>query len=64
MREGMTYREIGEVLGISGERVRMIEATALRKLRRSGRLRDFLCLLETPVEINYGEKHRRIKRER
>ena len=56
MRDGMTYREIGEVLGISGERVRMIEATALRKLRRSSRLSDFLCLLEAPVEINYGEK--------
>ena len=56
MRDGMTYKEIGKVLGISGERVRMIEATALRKLRRSGRLRDFLCLLEAPVELNYGEK--------
>jgi transcriptional regulator len=64
VRDGMTYREIGEVLGISGARVRQIEATALRKLRRSGRLRDFLCLLEAPVELNYGEKHRRIKRER
>ncbi len=52
----MSYREIGEVLGISGARVRQIEATALRKLRRSGRLRDFLCLLEAPVELNYGEK--------
>jgi dissimilatory sulfite reductase (desulfoviridin) alpha/beta subunit len=28
MRDGMTYREIGEVLGISGERVRMIAATS------------------------------------
>tara|TARA_X000001382_G_scaffold115612_1_gene94466 strand:+ start:192 stop:362 length:171 start_codon:yes stop_codon:yes gene_type:complete len=52
----MTYREIGEVLGISCERVRMIEATALRKLRRSGRLREFLCLLEAPIKENYGEK--------
>lgn len=56
MRDGMTYREIGEVLGISGERVRMIEAQALRKLRRSGRLREFLCLLEAPIKENYGEK--------
>ncbi|MAO21012.1 MAG: hypothetical protein CMJ25_09705 [Phycisphaerae bacterium] len=52
----MTYKEIGKVLGISGERVRMIEAQALRKLRRSGRLRDFLCLLEAPIKENYGEK--------
>lgn len=56
MRDGMTYKEIGKVLGISGERVRMIEAQALRKLRRSGRLRDFLCLLEAPIKENYGEK--------
>jgi transcriptional regulator len=52
----MTYKEIGEVLGISVVKVRIIEAQALRKLRRSGRLRDFLCLLEAPVELNYGEK--------
>jgi len=56
VRDGMTYKEIGKVLGISGERVRMIEAQALRKLRRSGRLRDFLCLLEAPIKENYGEK--------
>lgn len=56
MKNGMTYKEIGEVLGISVVKVRIIEAQALRKLRRSGRLRDFLCLLEAPVELNYGEK--------
>ena len=56
MKHGMSYREIGEVLGISVVKVRRIEAQALRKLRRSGRLRDFLCLLEAPVELNYGEK--------
>jgi len=56
MKHGMSYKEIGEVLGISVVKVRRIEAMALRKLRRSGRLRDFLCLLEAPVELNYGEK--------
>ena len=56
MRDGMTHAQIAEVLGISRERVRQIEATALRKLRRSGRLREFLCLLEAPIKENYGEK--------
>jgi hypothetical protein len=61
MRGGMSYREIGDVLGISGARVRQIEATALRKLRRSGKLEKFLCLLDVEVQEYYGEKHRIIK---
>jgi len=38
---GMTYKEIAEVLGISRQNVRIIEAKALRKLRNSGKLDDF-----------------------
>jgi hypothetical protein len=57
----MSYREIGDVLGISGARVRQIEATALRKLRRSGKLEKFLCLLDVEVQEYYGEEKRRVK---
>ena len=61
MRGGMSYREIGDVLGISGARVRQIEATALRKLRQSGKLEKFLCLLDMEVQEYYGEEKRRVK---
>ena len=61
MRDGMTHQQIADALGISRERVRQIEATALRKLRRSGKLKEFLCLLDTEVQEYYGEQSRRIK---
>jgi len=40
-----TLEEIGKRIGVTRERIRQIEATALRKLRhtsRSNKLRDFL----------------------
>ena len=61
MRDGMTHQQIADALGISRERVRQIEATALRKLRRSGKLKEFLCLLDMEVQEYYGERSRRIK---
>jgi predicted XRE-type DNA-binding protein len=61
MRDGMTHQQIADVLGISRERVRQIEATALRKLRRSGKLKEFLCLLDMEVQEYYGEQSKRIK---
>lgn len=61
MRDGMTHAQIAEVLGISRESVRNIERRALWKLKRSGKLEQFLCLLEMEVEEYYGEQHRRIR---
>jgi len=61
MRDGMTHAQIAEVLGISRESVRNIERRALWKLKRSGQLDKFLCLLEMDVEEYYGEKARRVK---
>jgi DNA-binding XRE family transcriptional regulator len=61
MRDGMTHTQIAEVLGISRESVRNIERRALWKLKRSGQLDKFICLLEMDVVEYYGEKGRRVK---
>lgn len=61
MRDGMTHAQIAEVLGISRETVRNIERRALWKLKRSGQLDKFLCLLDMDVEEYHGEKSRRVK---
>lgn len=39
VRGGMTLEEIGQVMGVTRERVRQIEAMALRKLRRNPKTR-------------------------
>ena len=61
MRDGMTHAQIAEVLGISRESVRNIERRALWKLKRSGQLDKFICLLEMDVVEYYGEQGRRVK---
>jgi len=61
VRDGMTHAQIAEVLGISRESVRNIERRALWKLKRSGKLEQFLCLLDMEVEEYYGEQGRRVK---
>ncbi len=61
MRDGMTHAQIAEVLGVSRETVRNIERRALWKLKRSGKLDKFLCLLDMQVEQYHGEKGRRVK---
>jgi DNA-binding XRE family transcriptional regulator len=57
----MTHAQIAEILGVSRETVRNIERRALWKLKRSGQLDKFLCLLDMEVEEYYGEKVRRVK---
>ena len=61
MRDGMTHAQIAEVLGVSRETVRNIERRALWKLKRSGKLDKFLCLLDMEVEQYHGEKARKVK---
>jgi RNA polymerase primary sigma factor len=41
-----TLAEIGEKLGVSRERIRQIEVSALRKLRRSEKLRELRTFLK------------------
>lgn len=52
--EPMSYKEIGEVLGLCGEAVRQIEKKALRKLRNQGKLKEFLILLDDKQDY-FGE---------
>lgn len=61
MRDGMTHAQIAKVLGVSRETVRNIERRALWKLKRSGKLDKFLCLLDMEVEQYHGEKARKVK---
>lgn len=61
MRDGMTYTEIAEALGISRQSVKNIERRALWKLKRSGQLDRFLSLLEMDIEEYHGESNRIIK---
>lgn len=51
---GMSHRDAGKVMGVSGERVRYNEAKGLRKLRHLDRfvvMREHFCSVE-PLSIN------------
>jgi hypothetical protein len=54
-RGGMTLEEVGVVLGVTRERVRQIEKTALRKLRQKGQMRQMLALARS-LEANRGQE--------
>ncbi|MCI6266936.1 MAG: sigma-70 family RNA polymerase sigma factor [Erysipelotrichaceae bacterium] len=47
-REPMLLKEIGEKLNISGERVRQIEAQALRKIRNSKHIKELAEYMQDP----------------
>jgi len=53
--DSMTYREIGDALGISDEMVRKIEKKALWKLKRSGKLEQFLDIIDKETKPNEGQ---------
>ena len=61
MKHGMSKLEVAKALGLSRVRVGQIERKALRKLKNSGKLEKFLCLLDVEVQEYYGDKHRIIK---
>ncbi|MDF2537715.1 MAG: hypothetical protein K0S76_736 [Herbinix sp.] len=52
-RKNMSLEAIGQLMGLTRERVRQIEANGLRKLRRS----RVLQLLEEKFEINYARAY-------
>ena len=53
----MTHQEIADELGISRQMVRVIEYRALKKLKRSGKLRAFLDHINDEKEIRYGKEY-------
>lgn len=53
---GMTLREVGEIFGVGGERIRQIEAKALRKLRRLWRAKHLIPFISS--ELSKSELRR------
>lgn len=55
----MTQSEVAKALGISRSRVSQIESRALRKLRRSAKLRAFYDIVDDWQEY-YGEEYEKV----
>jgi transcriptional regulator with XRE-family HTH domain len=48
---GKTLQEVGDQFDVTGNRVRMIEAKALRKMRHPERIRLLEGLIKTPMDV-------------
>ena len=55
----MTQAEVAKALGISRSRVSQIESRALRKLKRSAKLRAFYDIVDDWQEY-YGEEYEKV----
>lgn len=63
-KEGLTLEEVGKEFGVTRERIREIEAKALRRLRHPSHMRN-LCygykLIEEDREVTYDLEEKRIR---
>jgi len=57
LADGYTYtlEEVGKIFSVTRERVRQIEAKAVRKLQHPIRSRKLSSFLERPVPLSFGE---------
>ena len=59
-RYGLTLEDVGKSFGVTRERIRQIEAKAVRKLRHPGRLANYACV---PYKLYKKEAEARMRAE-
>ena len=57
----MSHQQIADELGISRSMGQVIEQQAIRKLKRSGKLRAFAALINDDREDYHGEEYKSIR---